>query len=137
MFVGIASAALNWWHGERTMHFRRMAQVPLPNAYASSAEVAAATDDYKYLFNCAQRAETNYAQNQTSFLVVLMISGVCYPRLSAGLGAAWLVGRTMYAVGYTTEGTKEGKGKDIGLWWIVPHIALVATSLLTAWNGVR
>jgi len=134
LLVAVASSAVNWWHGERTMTYRRLAGVELPNAYASATEVSMATDEFKYLFNCAQRAHANYAENQGSFIAPLLISGLKYPTWSAALGVLWLVGRVTYAIGYTRTGSKKGEGKDIGLWWIVPHLALMGTASFVAWG---
>lgn len=54
----------------------------------------------------AQRAHANFTENLTPFLGQLLLAGVRFPLLSAGLGAAWVVTRFMYAQGYATKGAK-------------------------------
>lgn len=102
--------------------FRRPAGVDYPNAYASPEAISSCTDEKKkeamYLFNCAQRAHYNFLENYVAALPALLIAGVKYPRVSAGLGALWCVGRMLYATGYTNPAQKAGKGRYRGaLFW--------------------
>ncbi|MCJ1257993.1 hypothetical protein MMC24_005821 [Lignoscripta atroalba] len=116
---------------------RKAAKVPYPNAYAPASEADPAVSPPKYLFNCAQRAHANYLENQPQVLISLLIAGLKYPVLSAGLGVAWCVGRLMYAWGYSRKGkdgkgVEGGKGRLIGTWSSIPAVALMVMALVSA-----
>ncbi|MCJ1368873.1 hypothetical protein MMC20_000080 [Loxospora ochrophaea] len=108
-----ASTFVGLWTGLRIGAFRKAAGVPYPNPYAAPADADASEE--KYLFNCAQRAHANFVENHSTFLVVLLIAGIKYPVVSAGMGAVWGVGRVAYAVGYTMKGKKNGSGRRNGI----------------------
>ena len=96
-----------------TGDLRDAAAVPFPNAYALAAE--AATSPKKYRFNCAQKAHANFTENHASFMCLVLIAGLKFPLLSAGLGALWSVARLLYLVGYTRkENAEDGKGRHLG-----------------------
>ena len=59
-------------------------------------------------FANAQRAHYNYVEGVASILVFLLVSGLFYPRYTAACGLAYIVGRVMFAVGYTTKGQSGG-----------------------------
>jgi glutathione S-transferase len=46
----------------------------------------------------------------------MLISGIRWPRLVSVMGVVWVIGRVVYAVGYTSkgEGNVEGKGRWMG-----------------------
>lgn len=54
----------------------------------------------------AQRAHANFIENYISFVPALMISGLRFPVASAALGGIWVLGRVLYAAGYTSSGPK-------------------------------
>lgn len=54
----------------------------------------------------AQRAHANFSENVTPFMANLLITGLRYPLLAAGLGSGWLAGRVLYTIGYTSNGPK-------------------------------
>ena len=58
-------------------------------------------------FNCYQRAHQNYLEHIPHFLVLLLLSSLYMPKYAAALGALWLVGRTVYALGYYTGNPKN------------------------------
>ena len=43
----------------------------------------------------------------------MLLSGVKYPKLAAGAGAVWILGRVLYAKGYTNTSGKnvDGSGR--------------------------
>lgn len=102
--------------------------MPYPNAYASAEAVAQATTPEKkqalYLFNCAQRAHANYIENHTLTLPALLIAGLEYPRAAAIAGAVWTINRVVYAVGYTLQSKREGKGRLFGELFVPAQLAL-------------
>jgi len=108
--------------------YRTSAKVPYPNAYASASE--AKDDRAKYLFNCAQRSQANFLEHQPVFLTGLLIGGLKYPIVSAGLGIAWCVARVMYALGYTSN-----RGRSIGTWFWGPELGEIGEAVQTGIGG--
>ncbi len=113
-----------------TSNARRASKVPYPNAYASAAEAAASPA--KARFNCAQRAHANFTENHATFLVNLLVAGLRFPNVSAFLGATWVVGRLVYTFGYVREGREDGSGRLEGVWWWLPHLALMGMAVVAA-----
>ncbi|KAJ9142734.1 hypothetical protein NKR23_g7024 [Pleurostoma richardsiae] len=95
---------VNTYHMILTSQARKKSGILYPAAYASN-EVAE-KDPKAYAFNCAQRAHANYTENLTPFLGSLLISGLRYPLLAAGIGGAWALSRVIYAYGYVKSGPK-------------------------------
>jgi len=113
-----SSFLVSVWHGVRVGGFRKAAKCPYPNAMASAESIAAAVDakeaKAKYLFNCAQRAHGNFMENYPVALAGMMIAGLGYPVASSAAGAAWVVSRVFYAVGYTDPTKEGGNGRFYG-----------------------
>ena len=114
------STFIGQWHSINTGKYRKAAKIPYPNAYASAAD--AKDNKALHLFNCAQRAHVNYLEHHSVFLVGLLIGGLKYPMVSAGLGLSWCLARVMYTLGYTSESKPDGKGRSAGTWFWLPEI---------------
>jgi glutathione S-transferase len=114
LLTAAGSYALSIWLGVRVGAFRRAAKVPHPNHTASPETIASASSAQEkhalYLFNCAQRAHYNFLENYTAALTGMLITGLKYPKLAAGAGALWILGRVAYAVGYTSPSEKNVNG---------------------------
>ncbi|KAJ2784265.1 hypothetical protein GGI15_002314 [Coemansia interrupta] len=57
-------------------------------------------------FNNIKRTSDNYSEQVAIVLTMLMLSGMYMPRAAASLGAAYMVGRSVYARGYRSKGPK-------------------------------
>jgi glutathione S-transferase len=68
--------------------------------YASREECA--KDGKKRIFNCVQRAHQNTLENYPSFLMLLTTTSIFSPRWAAIGGVMWLIGRWLFAQGYST-----------------------------------
>lgn len=55
-------------------------------------------------FNNAQRSHYDMVENSGLALPCLVLNGLFRPALSAGLGAAYAIGRLLYGVGYQAAG---------------------------------
>ena len=110
-----------------------MAKIPYPISYATAEQ--ASSSRMAYIFNCAQRAHTNYLEHQTTLLVAMFIGGLKAPIVSAGMGFAWLIARIMYVQGYTSDskGNENGRGRMRGIWHFGPYYGLVGMGL---WGGI-
>ncbi|KAI5476616.1 GATA-binding factor 6-B [Pseudohyphozyma bogoriensis] len=102
---------------------RKAAGIPYPNAYASHEQ--AEKDIKAKKFNCAQRAHANTLEHLPYFLFSLLFSGLEYPRLAAGFGAAWIVGRVVYTAGYATG---NPKARTRGSFGSIGPVGLMLTS---------
>lgn len=68
----------------------------------------------------------------------MLISGFEYPKLAAGLGAVWVVGRYIYAVNYTSvsEENVNGKGRFGGGGFHLSALSQVGLLVLVGKIGV-
>lgn len=132
VLTAAATTFLGQWHGFNAGLYRRAAQLTYPTPYASESDAASSRE--KYLFNCAQRAHANYVENHAALLAGLLIAGLKYPLLSAGMGVAWCVARVMYAVGYVSPQKEGGKGRLVGSWFWLPQMGLGVMSGLVGWS---
>ncbi len=85
-------------------------------------------------FNAAQRAHQNFNEVYPSTLAALLITGLKYPVVTAGLGALWSVSRVLYAIGYTNTADTGGKGRYNGGLGLIVQYALPLVSGWVAWN---
>ncbi|MCJ1287006.1 hypothetical protein MMC26_006353 [Xylographa opegraphella] len=134
VLAAASTSVLNLWLGSYVGSYRKAARVPYPNAYATATEAAASKE--KYLFNCAQRSHAQFLEQLPPFLVTLLVSGLKYPVLSAGMGAFWVVCRVFYAIGYTRPQMEGGKGRYWGAGYYIPTFALLVMSGMTGWSMV-
>ncbi|KAI9026433.1 hypothetical protein CLU79DRAFT_741740 [Phycomyces nitens] len=79
---------------------RKAAGIPYPYAYAEKAE--AEKDPKKNIFNCTQRAHQNTLESFPIFMTLLLIGGISHPIVAASSGTVWLIGRFIYAKGYSS-----------------------------------
>ncbi|CAK4034315.1 glutation S-transferase [Lecanosticta acicola] len=129
---------LGLWHGARARPFRTKVKIWAPKAYADTADVAAAKPEQKddlYLFNCAQRAHANYVENQPSTAIAILLAGLRYPRLSTLLGAGWILGRIIFAIGYTQKKKENGSGRMLG--FAIQFPMQLSLWALAGWTGIR
>ncbi|KAL8708463.1 MAG: hypothetical protein Q9220_006620 [cf. Caloplaca sp. 1 TL-2023] len=125
-----ASTFISIYHSALTAKFRRASKTPYPNPYASAAEAKDSKE--KYLFNCAQRAHAQFLENQPSYLISLLISGLKYPVASAAMGAVWCVGRVVFARGYVDPEKTGGSARTRGSFYAIPQFGLMLMAAYTS-----
>lgn len=105
---------LSFVQGNLVSGRRKSAGVPYPNAYATPEQCKESKAAYK--LNCAQRAHSNLLENMSQTMMTMMVAGLSYPRVTAALGAGWVVSRILYAYGYITSDDPKGRGIGGGFW---------------------
>ncbi len=79
-------------------------------------------------FERVYRVQMNTLEGSVMFLPALWVAGgYGDPRWAAGLGALWLVGRVLYAVGYAIDAKRRGPG------FIIALLALCALLVQGGW----
>ncbi|KAH8909048.1 MAPEG family protein [Coniochaeta sp. PMI_546] len=109
LLAATSSYFVNFYHIILTSKARKASGIKYPAAYATN-EVAE-KDPKAFAFNCTQRAHANFTENLTPFVVSLLVAGLRFPVVAAGMGAAWSVSRMLYAYGYAGQGPK---GREAG-----------------------
>ncbi|OJJ01449.1 hypothetical protein ASPVEDRAFT_634305 [Aspergillus versicolor CBS 583.65] len=113
-----AIPVLGFLHGVVVGSFRKAAGVPYPHTYATVEQCKSNPKAYK--FNCAQRAHANFLENAPQTMLSILVAGVKYPELAAGLGAAWAVFRVLFLHGYVYTDKAQGAGRyNGGLFWFM------------------
>ena len=83
-------------------------------------------------FNVAQRIHYHYLESVTPVVCWLLIGGIYYPQVSASLGAAYILGRIIFHIGYSLKGPQ---GRVIGfILQFLATFALCIVSIISAFN---
>jgi len=125
---------LNFYQSFQVGRLRGKAGVPYPNAYATHAEAEASPE--KYRFNCAVRAHSNLLENLPNYVISTAIAGLKYPKVVAGLGAVWTLGRVLFARGYIYSDKKNGAGRYNGIFYALAQLGLMGMALFTGYSAV-
>lgn len=127
------SILLNYFHIFLTGSARKAAKVDYPNAYATHED--ASKDPAKFAFNCAQRAHQNFLEQLPIFLSTMLIGGLNYPVAMSVMGAAWIVGRVLYGIGYkNSPHNSTGQGRNKGAFAAIVQLPMLG---LTLWSGYQ
>jgi glutathione S-transferase len=92
IFTAVGSTFVNMWMAMNVVKARKEHNVKYPQLYSPDNEK----------FNCIQRAHQNTLEVYPQFLLLLTIGGLQYPKVAAGAGVVYLLGRIAFALGYYT-----------------------------------
>ncbi|EME84481.1 uncharacterized protein MYCFIDRAFT_152707 [Pseudocercospora fijiensis CIRAD86] len=134
-----ATFFLGFWHGLRGGLARKPTGLKTPKAFADSGDIAAAKDKEQakamHVFNCKQRAHAHYNEVQPSTALAMLIAGLAYPRTTTGLGIGFIIGRIVYAIGYSNVDKPNGSGRVLG--FVISQPIALALWGLAGWTGVK
>lgn len=88
---------INVWMMIQVVKARKRYNVPFPILYAVESE----NKNAKY-FNCVQRGHQNSLEFMPVFFILVVLSGLQFPRVAASLGLLYCLGRFLYFKGYST-----------------------------------
>ncbi|XP_067122427.1 glutathione S-transferase 3, mitochondrial-like [Centruroides vittatus] len=125
ILIVILSYCVNMWLSFRVGKARKKYGVFYPKMYGDSV-----------VFNCIQRSHQNYLEFYPFFIVLLLLGGFPYPVLGAIAGFVYLVGRIVYAIGYSTGNPSSrfwGSFQYLGLLFLLFSSAKFGFNLLGWW----
>lgn len=97
LLTATGSCFVNMWMAINVGRARKQYKVEYPKMYSEDNNT----------FNCIQRAHQNTLESYPQFLLLLLLGGFQYPKISAGAGVVYLLGRIAYASGYYTGDPKK------------------------------
>jgi len=120
--VSLANNFVNHWMAVNVNRARKRYKVEYPDMYSDSK-----------MFNCIQRAHQNTMEMQPVFLYMLFLGGLKHPRISAGAGVVFLLGRIQFARGYYTgdpDRRFSGAFGAFGMFTLMGCVTSLAVGLL-------
>lgn len=130
VLTAVGSVFVNIWHAHNVVHARKKFGVEYPQMYGP---------EDKKEFNCIQRAHQNYLELWPQFLTLLLVGGLHNPKVAAGAGVVYLVGRIVYAKGYSTgtpDNRRYGGFGMAGMLVLLGNTVCLAFHLLK-WNPLK
>lgn len=127
LLVGVGSGLLNIWLSGNVARGRKQYNVQYPDMYSADSKT----------FNCIQRAHQNTIEMYPAFLFYLLTGGLMFPRVCAGAGALWILGRVQFARGYYTgdpDKRKKGSFGILGMLTMMGSTAAMAVHKLGWYN---
>lgn len=85
-----------------------------------------------FKFNNAQRAHYNFVESIAATTLMLVVGGLFFPRAAASIGLAMIIGRLVFAIGYSSGGPK---GRTFGA--IIIDLCYLGLLVLSIWSSVK
>jgi len=87
-------------------------------------------------YNCAQRAHQNTLEILPSMIVCTLATGLKYPFIAAGLGGAFVLGKILYTIRYSS-GDPNQRNKRGGVIGSLSFLGLGLTATYTVFQLVQ
>ncbi|KIJ56973.1 hypothetical protein M422DRAFT_218818 [Sphaerobolus stellatus SS14] len=129
--VLLTTVGLGWLNMYQTMNVgrhRKLSGITYPQVYAEKAE--AATNKAAQKFNCAQRAHQNTLETLPLNIFCILFSGLQYPTAATGIGAALILSRVVYTIGYSSGDPAKRVARPA-------MITGLALQVLATWTAVQ
>lgn len=104
VLAAVGNTFVNVWLGINVSRARKQYGIEYPTMYSPDNN----------MFNCIQRAHQNTLENHPNLIYLLLFSGLEFPKLSAGAGVVYMLGRIFYAKGYYTGDPKNRRYGGFG-----------------------
>lgn len=121
---------LTTWQMMQVGAARGAAGIKYPQLYAEKAEAESSFAAKR--FNCIQRAHANTLETLPITLATTAIAGLRYPVLAASLCGAWVMGRVLYTIGYSSGDPKQRYAYRNMLFSTVGSLGLFLASAATS-----
>ncbi|RKP07918.1 hypothetical protein THASP1DRAFT_24009 [Thamnocephalis sphaerospora] len=109
---------------------RKKYNVPYPDM--GSGIYASKLDEKDWVaFNSVMRSHLNLSEQLPGYLILLLLSGLHYPRAAAIAGATYTLGRFVYARGYRSQGPQGRMGGAM-----LSMASMVTLLGMTIWGSV-
>jgi len=121
ILVAVDSVFINMWLARNVGKARKLYGIEYPKMYSP--------DNDK--FNCIQRAHQNWLEFYPQFLALLFVGGLHLPKTTAAAGAVYLVGRIVYAQGYSSGDPAKRMRGGFGFLGL---LTMLGTTVCTAFH---
>jgi len=105
LLIAVDSMFVNFWLARNVAVARKKYNIPYPIMYHPENNE----------FNCIQRAHQHTLELYPQFITLLLIGGLQHPRLAIGAGAVYLLGRILFAKGYSSGDPEKRRRGEFGM----------------------
>lgn len=113
----------NIWMARQVGNARKKYKVFYPTMYALESENSQAK-----LFNCVQRGHQSNLEFLPTFISLLLVGGLQYPRVAAVFGLLYIVTRYFFFKGYSS-GDPRKRMAGVGAYYNVALLGLLGCSI--------
>jgi glutathione S-transferase len=124
VLTAAGSVFLNVWLARNVAVARKKYKIEYPTMYSADNNE----------FNCIQRAHQQTLELYPQFLFLLFIGGLQLPKLTAGAGVVYLIGRVVFAKGYYTGDPAK---RNYGAFGMLGMLVMLGSTLCFAFHQLK